>query len=154
MENDGSFVPQSYGADISWIIIFGMYSVYQIWLLVRIKFGLVSEGNWYWHERYLTMEKDGSFVPQVYVVDFSWSNIFRNVFCGLLVRIKFGLVFEGNCYGHEIYLSIENDGSFVPQSYGVDISWIIIFGMDSVDYLSVSNLVRFLKVTGIDTRDI
>ena len=30
---------------------------------------------------------------------------------------------------------MENDGSFVPQSYGVDISWIIIFGMDSVDYL-------------------
>ena len=81
------------------------------------------------------MENDGSFVPQVYVVDFSWSNIFRNVFCELLVRIKFGLVFEGNFYGHEIYLSMENDGSFVLQSYGADISWIIIFGMYSVDYL-------------------
>ena len=100
------------------------------------------------------MENDGSFVPQGYGVDFSWSSIFRNVFCELLVRIKFGLVFEGNWYWHERYLSLANDGSFVPQSYGADISWIIIFGMYSVDYLWESNLVWFLKATGIDTRDI
>ena len=94
------------------------------------------------------MENDGSFVPQGYGVDFSWSSIFRNVFCELLVRIKFGLVFEGNCYGHELYLSMENDGSFVPQSYGVDI--LIIF--DGFCGLLVS--IKFGQVTGIDTRDI
>ena len=73
--------------------------------------------------------------PRSYVVDFSWSSYFPECILWLLVRIKFGLVFEGNCYWHEIYLSMENDGSFVPQSYGADISWIIIFGMYSVDYL-------------------
>ena len=66
------------------------------------------------------------FTVSIYSVD---------VFCGLIVGIKFGLVFEGNWYWHEIYLSMENDGSFVPQSYGADISSIIIFGMYSVDYL-------------------
>ena len=45
-----------------------------------IRFDLVCDDYWYWYYKYLTMENDGSFVPQAYGVDISWSSIFRNLF--------------------------------------------------------------------------
>ena len=125
MENDGSFVPQAYGVDISWSSIFRNLFVDR--LLDIIRFDLVCEDYWYWYYKYLTMENDGSFVPQGYGVDISWSIIFRCVFVRLLDIIRFDLVCEDNWYWYYKYLTMENDGSFVPQGYGVDISWSSIF---------------------------
>ena len=68
------------------------------------------------------MENDGSFVLQGYGVDISRSRIYRNDFCELVDTRIFGLVFEGSWCWHWKYLPMKNDGSFVLQGYGVDIS--------------------------------
>ena len=122
--NDGSFVPQAYGVDISWSIIF--WNLFGR-LLDIIRFDLVCEDYWYRYYKYLTMENDGSFVPQAYGVDISWSIIFWNLFGRLLDIIRFDLVCEDYWYRYYKYLTMENDGSFVPQGYGVEVSINSIF---------------------------
>ena len=135
MENDGSFVPQGYGVDISMKYYFPRCYLSDR-LLDTIRFDLVCEEYWYWYYKYLTMENDGSFVPQAYGVDISWSIIFRCVFVRLLDIIRFDLVCDDYWYWYYKYLTMENDGSFVPQGYGVDISWSSIFrNLFSIDFL-------------------
>ena len=60
------------------VVFSGIYLVDRF--LDIIRFDLVCEDYWYWYYKYLTMENDGSFVPQGYGVDISWSSIFRNLF--------------------------------------------------------------------------
>ena len=126
MENDSSFVLQGYGVDISWGIIFRnaiceLHGIFEF----GVEFEVI---NWFWHEKYSTVENDGSIVPQGYGVDISWGIFFRSVFCELHGTFEFGVDFEViSWFWHEKYLTMENDGSIVPQGYGVDISWGIIF---------------------------
>ena len=121
LENDGSFVPHRYGVDISNSIYRNEFCE----LFDTIIFGLVFEGSWCWHRKYFPQENDGSFVPIVAVlISPEWGSIYRNDFCELLDTRIFGLVFEGSWCWHWKYFPLENDGSFVPHSYGVDISWV------------------------------
>ena len=67
------------------VVFSGIYLVDRF--LDIIRFDLVCEDYWYWYYKYLTMENDGSFVPQAYDVDISWSIIFRNLFGRRLLDI-------------------------------------------------------------------
>ena len=127
LANDGSFVPHSYGVDISNSIYRNEFCE----LFDTIIFGLVFEVNWCWHWKYFPLENDGSFVPHSTVlITPEWGSIYRNDFCELHDTRIFGLGFEGSWCWHWKYLRMENDGSFVLQGYGVDISWNTIYRND------------------------
>ena len=171
LENDGSFVPHSYGVDISNSIYRNEFCE----LLDTIIFGLVFEGSWcctgnifrwrtmaasfpivtvlispewgsiyrndFWYyliREYLVWELKvagvdtgnifrwrtmaASFPIVTVLISPEWGSIYRNDFSLLLDTWIFGLGLEGSWCWHWKYFPLENDGSFVPHSYGVDIS--------------------------------
>ena len=85
-------------------------------------FGLVFEGCWCCTGNIFRWRTMAASFPSVTAlispeVVFTGKNS-----CELLDSRLFDLIFEGSWCRHWKYLPMENDGGFVPQCYGVDIS--------------------------------